>query len=211
MLVSCALSFPSVARGDGEAWTSFEFGLPVHASDGFVERTTLRLIQEARFRGRSGGLGQMLFRVGPRFDLADWFYVVLQPALYVERDEDGAFASGVRAEVEPTFDLELGDFAFSDRSRIAHRWEADDAFWYYRNMLRVEYDAGALLPFVWGEPLLDLGRMKIDEYRLMAGLQVKTSESTSFDLGYMFRSREDDDGWTQDHIGAAYLVFDGWK
>ena len=105
----------------------------------------------------------------------------------------------------------MGAFSFTDRSRIAYRWETDDVTWYYRNMLRVEYDAGPLSPFVWGEPLFDVRRMKIDEYRIMAGIQFETSDSTSFDLGYLFRSREDDGEWTQDHIGAVYLVFDGWE
>jgi hypothetical protein len=201
---------PSVVVADVEGWSSFEFRLPLAQRWGPAEQMSLRLVYETRFRERSGGLGQMLVRVGPRFDLCDWFFVALQPALYVERGDVGEFLRGVRVEVEPTFQFDLGSLVLSDRSRIAYRWETDDITWYYRNMLRVEYDVGPLLPFVWGEPLLEVRSLEIDEYRLMAGVQVKTSESTDIELGYLHRARKDASSWVHDHVVAFYVIFNGW-
>lgn len=203
--------WPSTAGADVEAWFSFEVRLPLAESDGVPERTSLRLVSEERFRSRSDGLGQMLFRFGPRFDLTNWFYVVAQPALYVERSNDGEFLQGVRAEVEPTFSFDVGDVALSDRSRIAYRWETDDTTWYYRNMLRVEYDTGSLFPFIWGEFFFDPGRPRIDQYRLMGGLALETSASTSLEPGYLYRARLDEGAWEHDHVAALYVTYDGWE
>lgn len=201
---------PARARADGELWTSFESELPVSESVPGVHKTSFRLISETRFRERSGGLGQMLLRPGLRFEVTDWFSVVAQPALYLERSPEGRFIQGVRAELEPTFEVNVGDLELADRNRIAYRWQTDQNTWYLRSQLRVGYAFGPVTPFLWVEPLFDAVDFEVDDFRVMAGMQVKLSESTDVEVGYLHRLRKNDDLWTQDSIAAIFVEFDGW-
>lgn len=201
------------ARADGEVWVWSESRLPLATQEQLGVRTSLRLVSDARFNGRSGGLDTLFFRAGPLFDLTPWLFLGVHGTAQALQNGEKQFIQEIRGELEPNFYWKIGDFSFNDRNRFELRFRDVETRYRYRNQLRANY-APAEQPwmlFIWDELLFDLSGYGFNQNRAMLGVGYSISPSTRFEFGYMLRSRKTDEIWDHDHIAAFNVFFDGWK
>lgn len=202
---------PGEARADGEIWIWTENRIPIVRTDtpGFP-RLDWRVITDFRFNQRSDGLHQAFFRTGPAFYATDWMFMAVNGVIYGDRQADGRFVQEGRLELEPNLFGRFGDFTFNDRNRFESRWREGNNRWRYRNQLRVNYapKGAKWIPFVWDEILVDLSGNGFNQNRFTIGIARMLSESIRLDVGYMLRSRKEQDSWTNDHILSLYFYFD---
>ena len=206
------------ARADFETWIWAEARIPViQAPTPTFPRLDWRIFTDARMNVRSGGLAQLFLRTGPLLYVTRWMFIGLHGTVYADRLgkpagdlEAGDFAQEARVELEPNLFGRLGDFTFNDRNRLEYRWREHETRYRYRNQLRVNYaPRGAVwIPLVWDELLVDLSGKGVNQNRFEIGVGRMLNAHTRVDVGFMVRSREEDDGWKHDGILNLYLFLD---
>lgn len=206
------------ARADFETWIWAEARVPViKTPTPAFPRLDWRVFTDARMNVRSGGLSQLFFRTGPLLYVSNWMFIGLHGTVYADRLgkpagdlEAGDFAQEARVELEPNLFWRLGDFTFNDRNRLEYRFREHETRYRYRNQLRVNYaPRGAVwIPFVWDELLVDLSGKGVNQNRFEVGLGRMLNAHTRLDVGFMVRSRKEDDGWKNDGVLNLYLFLD---
>jgi hypothetical protein len=210
-LFLAAVTASTTARADYEAWLWVENRVPVvRAETPSFPRIDLRLVTDVRLNGRSGGLAQSFFRVGPLFYLTNFLFLGVHGTIYADRLASGAFDQEARFEFEPNLFGRLGDFTFNDRNRFEVRVRESGTRYRYRNQLRINYapKGARWIPFVWDELLVDLSGLGVNQNRAQVGLGRQLWSNVRLDVGVMLRSREEAAGWTHDRIANVYLYID---
>ncbi|APR80241.1 Hypothetical protein A7982_05588 [Minicystis rosea] len=215
-LAALLVSLP--ARADFETWIWTEIRVPlVRTEKPTFPRLDWRVFTDTRLNVRSGGLHQAFFRTGPLLYVSDWLFIGVHGTVYADRLlkpagnlQAGDFTQEVRAELEPNFFWRLGDFTFNDRNRLEYRHRSYEDRYRYRNQLRVNYaPIGAKwIPFIWDELLVDLSGKGVNQNRFDIGIGRMMSDQTRVDLGFMIRSRKEDDGWKHDGVVNLYVYVD---
>jgi hypothetical protein len=208
-LLLLVLAWPGRARADEEGWLSTELRVPVPRGGGFVP-TSVRLANDARFGGRSPGLGFLALRVGPIWDVNRYLYIAAHgTAIAVQRDPK-VFLQEYRLEFEPNLRASLGPLSFNDRNRVELRWLGGDINWRYRNQFRVNYNIKDVnwIPFIWDELIFNLSEGELSQNRAQIGIGWAFMPFARLDLGYMLRTRRvSTGGWANDHIINLSLFF----
>lgn len=209
MLLLLASSRPAAA--DTEGWTWLEYRLPITSAP-TSPAVSLRLFTDMRFAGRTDGLYDAFFRVGPLFDLAPWLLVAVHGTA-IGHNVGGMFQQELRAELEPWLRFRLASLRIFDRNRLEVRRFPDDTRLRYRNMLRLEHDiAGPWLGALSNEVLFDLPSDGFQQNRAFAGVGFRFGPTGQrIELSYMFRSRKVMDAWTHDHAAVLYLILMGQR
>ncbi len=208
---AAVLSTPSVARADWEIWMPVEVRVPVlRAPTPTLGRVDLRLISEARFSGRTEGLEQIFFRIGPVVYLTDFMFV----GAHVSYSADALggptpirMEEEVRAELEPNFFGRLGVFTLASRNRLEYRWRQTFQRLRFRSQLRVNLAPRGwrVMPFLQGEALFDLTDTRRDDpataasappapqlgqVRTFAGVGLQLTSNVRLDVGFLMRVRQ---------------------
>ncbi|UQA63130.1 DUF2490 domain-containing protein [Polyangium aurulentum] len=210
-LFLAAVTASTTARADYEAWLWLENRVPVLRADTpSFPRIDLRLVTDVRLNGRSGGLAQSFFRVGPLFYLTNFLMIGVHGTIYADRLASGAFDQEARFELEPNLFGRLGDFTFNDRNRFEARFRESGTRYRYRNQLRINYapKGARWIPFIWDELLVDLSGLGVNQNRAQVGLGRQLWSNVRLDVGVMLRSREEAAGWVHDRIANVYLYID---
>lgn len=198
------------ARADVESWNWIEYRLPIVGENQNFPKTSLRVFTDARLNARSNGLDNLFLRVGPLVDVTPWMFVGFHGTLLADRLANGDFEQEVRAEIEPNIYGRFGDFTYNDRNRLEYRMRPTSGKFRYRNQLRVNYapkDA-KIIPYIWDEVLIDLAGEYFNQNRATIGFGIVFNENTRLDLGYILRTRYENQKWENDHIALVSLFVD---
>lgn len=179
------------AFADSEAWTFFENKYPLIEKTENTSRINLRVFTGLLSNTRSKGVGDMVFRVGPTFDITPWLNLSLHGVVMADRTSKGEFLQELRGEIEPTLFTKIGDFSISDRNRLEFRSRSTGNMIWYRNMLKISYNPKGIwaTPFAFNETFFDTLNPSIIQNRATTGLAFTINKTTKLELGYMLRNR----------------------
>jgi hypothetical protein len=200
---------PSSARADGEAWLWTEHQVRLVEGSPDLPRTTMRLMTNARFSGRAGGLDFGLARLGPVFTIAPWLTTAATGVAVGLRSGSGVFIQEYRGELDVVPHGKLGDFAFANRGRFEYVWREAGPFTRYRNMVRVTYappDA-KWIPFAFVDLFLrPTTDPHLQETWAALGLGRVLGGGSRLDVAYMLRTRAGSGGEV-DHVLWMMMFF----
>jgi len=189
-----------------EAWTSYEVRMPFDdaASPG---PHWVKLANDLRYGPNYPGIGQVLVRVGPVWEVNPSLTVATHFTTNAERAWQKPFSPEVRLELEPTFRWRWGDFRVSDRLRLERRIFQTESRWRVRNRVQFNYqpDDWTWAPFIWEEAFIEDGQF--NQNRVSLGVSLPAGPNASLRVGYLLRSREDAGTWDQTHALSLGFTF----
>ena len=189
-----------------EAWTSYEVRVPLDdaASPG---PHWVKLVNDLRYGTNYPGIGQVLVRVGPVWEVNSLLTVATHFTTNAERSSLAPFKPEFRLELEPTFRFRLGDVRINDRVRLERRMFENEARWRVRNRLQFNYnpESWAWAPFIWDEVFIEDG--SFNQNRVSLGVSRAYGENASMRVGYLLRSRESGGSWDQTHALSLGFTF----
>ncbi|MNR75595.1 hypothetical protein D3C86_558550 [compost metagenome] len=201
MALSCLMATPAHAL---EAWTSYEVRMPFDdaASPG---PHWVKLANDLRYGPNYPGIGQVLVRVGPVWEVHPALTVATHFTTNAERQWQKPFSQELRLELEPTARWRWGDVRASDRLRLERRMFFTESRWRLRNRVQFNYqpDSWSWAPFIWNEVFLEDGAF--NQNRASVGVSLPVGKQASFRIGYLLRSREGSADW--DHTHALSMGF----
>jgi len=187
-----------------EAWTSYEVRMPFDdaASPG---PHWVKLANDLRYGPNYPGIGQVLVRVGPVWEVNPALTVATHFTTNTERQWQKPFSQELRLELEPTVRWRWGDVRASDRLRLERRMFFTESRWRLRNRVQLNYqpDSWSWAPFLWNEVFLEDG--VFNQNRASVGVSLPVGTQASFRVGYLLRSREGNTSW--DHTHALSMGF----
>ena len=189
-----------------EAWTSYEVRVPLDdpASPG---PHWMKLVNDLRYGANYPGIGQVLVRLGPVWEVNSFLTLATHFTTNAERASLAPFKPEFRLELEPTVRFRLGDVRINNRVRLERRMFVDEARWRVRDRIQFNYnpDSWAWAPFIWNEFFVEDGAY--NQNRLSLGISGSHGENASMRIGYLLRSREDGGSWDQTHALSVGFTF----
>ena len=189
-----------------EAWTSYEVRMPLDdpASPG---PHWMKLANDLRYGANYPGIGQVLVRLGPVWEVSPFLTVATHVSTNAERKSPEQFAQEIRLELEPTLRWSWGDVRVNDRVRLERRFLFDESRWRLRNRLQFSYQAPswAWVPFVSEEAFWEDGAY--DQNRFSLGASLPSGQNARIALGYLLRSKEEGGQWSQMHALTFGFTF----
>lgn len=189
-----------------EAWASFEVRMPFDdpASPG---PHWVKLANDLRYGPNYPGIGQVLVRVGPVWEVHPALTLATHVTTNAERQWQQEFTPEIRLELEPTARWRWGDVRASDRVRLERRIFVDEARWRLRNRVQLNFqpDDWTWAPFLWEETFLEDGRF--NQNRVSVGVSLPAGKQASYRLGYLLRSRENGGDWVHTHALSLGFTF----
>jgi hypothetical protein len=189
-----------------EAWTSYEVRVPLDdpASPG---PHWLKLTNDLRYGANYPGIGQVLVRVGPVWEVAPFLTVATHVTTNAERQTPERFAQEIRLELEPTLRWSWGDVRMNDRLRLERRILFDESRWRLRNRLQVNYqpEGWAWVPYLWNEWFLEGGAY--NQNRTSMGVTLPSGKNATLRAGYLLRMKEDGGSWESTHALSVGFTF----
>lgn len=192
-----------------EVWDSLETRVPFSDGEHGMPQS-IRFSMAGRYGDRYPGLGKLLFRIGPIWELHPNVLLATHLTSATSQTSPGVFEQEHRAELEPTVHWGWGSLSFNDRSRLEYRYRPRGTRWRYRNQVRVSYQApGASWgPYLGDEGFWDLSGEGFSENRAVAGVGLILNASTQLNVGLMGRSRRGSGGgWNHDLVTQVAVSF----
>ncbi len=204
----CLATLTPSARAAGGAWIWYDHRQSLPVTDGWP-RIALRVMTDLRADSNAGGLDMLFLRVGPIVSVTPWLSLAAHLSTAADRTEAGAFSTQYRPEFDAVLVARAGAFTISDRNRFEGILGVPDPLFRYRNMLRVDYAAFAVMgPYAFNEVLLRSRGEAFHDNRASLGMRFHLGANATIDVGYMLRSRTLPGGgvWEHDHLGLVSVV-----
>jgi hypothetical protein len=212
IMLTSLISYQSNAYADLESWNFLE--TRVKLNNDIYPKTGLRVLSRTFINQRTQGLGDVLIRTGPLFEISSWFVLGFNGTLSINRDIHNLARQEMRFEVEPSFNFRYGNLNFNDRNRLEYRLSPNQNTLWYRNQLKINYTQKDLkfIPFISNEVFLELGSNQIKQNRASLGIGFNINDNTKIDLGYILRNRYTEQSkWENDHILSLSILSDFWS
>lgn len=154
---------------------------------------------------------QMLWRVGPIWDLAPFFSVATHFTNIAIQDlDDRQFIEEHRFELEPTFNGKFFPWMnWNNRQRLEYRVRADGNRWRYRNRVGLSFPIPEtpFSPFVSSELFVGLNGEGLTQNRNTLGLSWQVNPSIRLSASYMLRLVQEPTGWQPIHVAFLSLGY----
>lgn len=205
LVTALAFALPFPAGADSQLWLETERRLLLVGSPDEPPRLSLRFFSEARFSLDAQGLDLAAFRLGPLWRPVGWFYLAAHGRFAGEQGDGDRFLPEYRAEVEPNFEVPLGRWQISSRSRFEVIWSEGERTQRLRQQLWAAWEVVEGLRPLAAAEVFFTGGEGFSQHRFRVGLGVDVGAFDRLDVSYLFIRREES-GWAPIHVVEVALV-----
>lgn len=215
LVAACLWAAPAYSQ-NAEFWAASEFQLTLSPEtdpnlawhDVIPDR--LRVYTQLTSSVRTQGMYQLLWRVGPIWNLLPNFSYAMHTTAADYQRNGTLYGQELRLEAEPVF---KGSFTpewhWSNRHRLEYRIRTSGLGWRYRFRLGTDYDLPGVpfSAFTSSEAFFDLTGVGFNQSRNTLGLSWKLNDSLRMNLSYLLRFERETTAWRTDHIMFVSMAY----